>query len=60
MTKNMKKCSTSVAMKEMQIKTMLRFLFTCVRMAAIKKANRKFWQGSREKESSNTAGQKLN
>jgi hypothetical protein len=39
---------------------MLRFLFTCVRMAAIKKANRKFWQGSREKESSNTAGQKLN
>jgi hypothetical protein len=34
--KYMKKCSTSLAIKEMQIKTMLRFLFTPVRMAIIR------------------------
>jgi hypothetical protein len=34
--KHMKKCSPSLAIKEMQIKTSLRFLLTPVRLAIIK------------------------
>jgi hypothetical protein len=34
--KHMKKCSPSLAIKEMQIKTMLRFYLTLVRIAIIK------------------------
>jgi hypothetical protein len=40
--KYMKKCSTSLAIKEMQIKTTLRFHFAPIRMATIKKTN-KYW-----------------
>jgi hypothetical protein len=47
MAKNhMKKCSASMAVKEMQIKTTLRFHLTPVRMASIKKRNNnKYWWG---------------
>jgi hypothetical protein len=37
--KHIKKCSTSLVKKEMQIKTMLRFHFIPVRMAIIKNTN---------------------
>jgi hypothetical protein len=44
----MKKCSPSLAIKEMQIKTIVRFRFTPVRMAVIKDTNNntcpKMWQ----------------
>jgi hypothetical protein len=39
MAKNMKKCSTSLAKKEMHIKTMLRFYLTPVKMVTIKNTN---------------------
>jgi hypothetical protein len=42
----MKKCSISLTIKEMQIKTTPRFHFTAVRMAIFKgKSNNKCWQG---------------
>jgi hypothetical protein len=49
--KDMKKCLTSLTIKEMQIKMILRFHPTLVRMAIIKKTNNnKFWQGYGKKE----------
>jgi hypothetical protein len=48
--KHMKKCSTSLAIKEKQIKTMLRFSLTPVRIATIKNTKtNKYWQGCGEK-----------
>jgi hypothetical protein len=39
----MHKCSVSLDIKEMQIKTMLRFHLTPVRLAISKKINNKYW-----------------
>ena len=44
--KNMKRCSTSLIIREMWIKSTIRFYFTLVRMAiTIKSTNHKFWRG---------------
>ena len=55
--RHMKRCSTSLILRERQIKSTIRYHFTLVRKDIIKKStNTTYYRGGREKEPSYTIG----
>ena len=55
--KHLKKCSKSLVIREMQIKTTLRFYLTPVRMAKIQNSGDSIgWQGCEKEEHSSIVG----